>query len=155
MFGRGNEEQLVDEPLQAPALLQCHVEQLRALFVGHPPVEPVERVHGTEHHCERGPQLVRHGGDEVALLPVEVHLPGQRDLALFVQEGIGRRSVRRCARTRRASRTRLLAPALATPSRSTMSTTCTSFSCTDDTTTALARAGVMRSTSGAAPASTS
>ncbi len=88
VLGRGDEEQLVDEPLQPTALVDGHVEQLGALFVGHPAVESFERVDRTEHHRERRAQLVRDGRDEVALLAVQVDLAGEGDLAFLVQERV-------------------------------------------------------------------
>ena len=91
VLGRGDEQELVDQSLQPAALVDGHVEQLRALFVGHAAVEAFERVHGAEHHRERGAQLVGDGRDEVALLPVEVDLAGQGDLALLVQRRVRRR----------------------------------------------------------------
>ena len=156
VLGRGDEEELVDESLQPRALLDGHVEQLRALLVGHAAVEPVERVHRTEHHRERRAQLVRHRGDEVALLAVEVDLAGEGDRALLVQQRV-RDDERGVVRERGegldpALRAPEFAGAVAEHERARRGP---SFSCSDDTTTALRAPGASRATSAACAASTS
>ena len=78
MLGGGDEQQLVDQAAEAPALVEGRAEQPVEAGVVQAAAEATDRRDGGQHARERGPQLVGHGGDELALLEVEVQLPSER-----------------------------------------------------------------------------
>ena len=131
MLGRGDEQQLVDQSLQPPALVDRHPEQLCFLLTRHPAVQPVEGVHRSEHDAERCAQLVRHGRDEVALLAIQVDLSREGHRAFVVQQRV-RDQQRRLVRERsRASRPGCSAPFAALGGRPRRSRRCPSLACDD------------------------